>query len=173
MDWKRLSQAADKGEKVLAGSAVVVLGLIITAVCVQIIMRYFLNRPLTWVIEMTEYALLYVTFLGGAWLLKQGGHVRVDIITGLMNVRWKNRCAVFSSALGLFVSLVLTIFGVIVTYDYWARGMFKPTILEFPTWIVLLSIPLGSLFLGIRFLKLMIDHIHKLAQDSGSDRKER
>ena len=57
-------------------------------------MRYFLNRPLVWVLELTEYALLWVTFLGAAWLLRQGGHVQVDVIVDFMSRRWKKRCAV-------------------------------------------------------------------------------
>jgi len=172
MNLKRLSRAADRAEKVLAGLAGVILGLIISAVCLQIIMRYFLKQPLVWVIEMTEYGLLYVTFFGGAWLLEQGGHVQVDVMLGLMSTRWKNRCAVFSSALGLFVGCVLTVFGVIATYDYWVRGMYKPSILEFPTWIVLLPIPLGSLFLAVRFLKLMINQIITLTRNRGTQGKE-
>jgi len=163
MDLKRLSRLAERGENVLAVVASVVLFLIIAAVCLEIIMRYFINRPLIWVVEMTEYALLYVTFLGAAWLLRHEGHVRVDVIVNFMSPRWKKYCAVFSSALGLIVSLVLTVFGAIVTYDYLVRGIYKPTVLEFPTWLVLAVIPLGSFFLAIRFLKSMVDHLRNLS----------
>ncbi len=165
MDLRHLNRLAEKGENLLAYVAFVVLCLIIFSVCLEIIMRYFLNRPLIWVVELTEYALLYVTFLGAAWLLRQDGHVRVDVIVNLMSERWQARCSVFSSALGLLVSLVLTIFGVFVTCDHLVRGIYKPTVLEFPTGVVLAAIPLGSIFLGLRFFRLMIDHILLLRQD--------
>ena len=76
MNLKRFSQIAETGENILAGVAMVVLGLIIFSVCLEIIMRYFLNWPLVWVVELTEYGLLHVTFLGAAWLLRQGGTSR-------------------------------------------------------------------------------------------------
>ncbi len=172
MSLKRFSRITEKGENILAGAAMIVLSLIIFSVCLEIIMRYFFNSPLTWVIELTEYGLLYVTFFGAAWLLRNNGHVRVDIIVTFMSERWKKRCAVFSSAMGLIVSLVLTIFGVIVTYDHQVRGIYKPTILEFPAWIVLVAIPIGSLFLSARFLVLMFDHIFLMRHNQPDERKE-
>ena len=172
MHLKRFSRVAEKGENILAGAAMMVLGLIIFSVCLEIIMRYFFNRPLSWVVELTEYGLLYVTFLGAAWLLRTGGHVQVDIIVNFMSERWRKRCAVFSSAVGLVVSLVLTVFGVVVTYDHLVRGIYKPTILEFPTGVVLAAVPLGSLFLSARFLILLLDHIFVLKRDQRDERKE-
>ena len=172
MYLKRFSRVAEKGENILAGAAMMVLGLIIFSVCLEIIMRYFFNRPLSWVVELTEYGLLYITFLGAAWLLRTGGHVRVDIIVNFMSERWRKRCAVFSSAVGLVVSLVLTVFGVVVTYDHLVRGIYKPTILEFPTGVVLAVVPLGSLFLSARFLILLLDHVFVLKRDQRDERKE-
>jgi TRAP-type C4-dicarboxylate transport system permease small subunit len=172
MNLKRLNAIAEKGENILAKVAIVVLCLIIFSVCLEIFMRYFLNRPLVWVVELTEYALLWVTFLGAPWLLGQEGHVRVDVIVNFMSERWKNRWAVFGSALGLMISVILTIFGAIVTFDHWLRDIYKPTVLEFPTWIVLVAIPLGSIFLVIRFLKLMLDHIVVLFSEKQKTGKE-
>ena len=172
MMLKRLNRVAEIGENILAKVAIVILCLVIISVCLEIFMRYFLNRPLMWVVELTEYALLWVTFLGAAWLLKEGGHVRVDIVINFMSERWKSRCAVFSSLLGLLISLILTYFGAFATYDHWARDMFKPTVLEFPTWIVLAAIPLGSIFLVFRFLNLMLKNLSALFSDSSKANKE-
>jgi len=172
MNLKRFSQVVETGENILAGAAMVVLSLIIFSVCLEIIMRYFLNRPLFWVVELTEYGLLYVSFLGAAWLLRQGGHVQVDILVDFLNDRRRKRCAVFSSAMGLAVSLVLTVFGAIATYDHLARGIYKPSVLEFPTGVVLAAVPLGSLFLSARFLILILDQLILLKQDPPGERKE-
>ena len=162
MDLKRLARIMERVEGILATIAMVILTLIIFSVCLEIIMRYFLNRPLVWVVELTEYALLYVTFLGAAWLLKEGGHVRVDVVLNFMSRRWQTRWALFSSALGLLVSLILTVFGAIVTIDHLLRGMFKPTILEFPTGVVLAAIPVGCFFLTVRYLRMLIDNFTEL-----------
>ena len=173
MNLKRFNQIAETGENILAGAAMVILSLIIFSVCLEIIMRYFLNRPLFWVVELTEYGLLYVSFLGAAWLLRQGGHVQVDVLVDILNDRWRKRCAVFSSAIGLAVSTILTVFGVIATIDHLVRGMYKQTVLEFPTGVVLIAVPLGSFFLSVRFLILMLDQVHGLKNDPPAEIRER
>lgn len=141
-----------KAEGALAFVAGTCLLLIVASVCVEIVMRYFFNRPLIWVVELSEYGLLYITFLATSWLLRQEGHVKVDVILDLMSPVWRTRWGTLSSLLGLVVSIVLTVFGAMVTWDHYQRGLYKPTVLEFPTWIPLLAVPLGSLLLSLRFL---------------------
>jgi len=143
-------------ENLLAALGIAVLLLIVGAVCLEIVLRTFFARPQVWVIEFTEYGLLYVTFLGTAWLLRQDGHVRVDLLTNVLDREWRRRLALVSAAIGFAVSIVLTVFGVIVTLDTLRRGVYKPTILEFPTWIVLLVIPLGASLLTARFLQRFV-----------------
>ena len=172
MNLRRFSQIAEKGENILAFAAMIILSLTIFSVCLEIVMRYFFNRPLIWVVELTEYSLLYVTFLGAAWLLRQGGHVQVDILVNFMGERWRRRCAIFSAAMGMMVGIVLTVFGAVVTYDHLMRGMYKPTVLEFPTGVVLAAVPLGSLFLSTRFLALMLDHIFLPGKDQRAEEGE-
>jgi C4-dicarboxylate transporter DctQ subunit len=143
-------------ENALAALGIFVLILIIGAVCAEIILRTFFARPQVWVIEFSEYGLLYVTFLGTAWLMRQDGHVRVDLLTNALDAEWKRRLALASEAIGCAVAVVLTVFGVLVTLDAHRRGLFKPTILEVPTWIVLLVIPVGSTLLALRFLQRFV-----------------
>lgn len=143
-------------ENVLAALGIAVLIFIIGAVCTEIVLRTFFARPQVWVIEFSEYGLLYVTFLGTAWLMRQDGHVRVDLLTNALDRDWKRRLALASEAIGCTVSVVLTVFGVIVTLDAHRRGLFKPTVLEFPTWIVLLVIPVGAALLALRFVQRFI-----------------
>ena len=62
----------------LAFVAAIIIILTMLAVSAQIVMRYFLNRPMIWVMEITEISLLFITFLGTAWLLRREGHVKID-----------------------------------------------------------------------------------------------
>ncbi|MDP3768569.1 MAG: TRAP transporter small permease subunit, partial [Dehalococcoidia bacterium] len=50
------------------------------AVLYEVFMRYLFNQPTRWVIEFSEYMLLYMALLAGAWVLKQEGHVRVEML---------------------------------------------------------------------------------------------
>ena len=46
----------------------------------EIIVREFLHSPTTWVSEATVFGCGLLYMLGGAWTLKQDGHVRVDML---------------------------------------------------------------------------------------------
>ncbi len=150
---KRFDRWLAAVENLSAALAILALVFILGAVCLEIVLRNAFDLPQTWVTEFTEYALLYVTFLGSAWLARQQGHVSVDLLTNALGGRWRRRLALASAAVCFAVAVSLTVFGAIATWDAMRRGTYKPTILEFPTWIVLLAIPLGSALLCARFAR--------------------
>lgn len=138
-------------ETAFANVALVGIVFLVGAVCYEMLMRGLFDRPQTWVIELTEYALLYITFLGTSAVQRRGDHVSVDLLTDALNDAWRRRLALVSTALCIVVMLMLTWFATDATIDALRRGIYKPTVMEFPTWIVLAVIPVGSLLLSLRF----------------------
>lgn len=143
-------------EDLLAAIAIAGLLFVIGVVFLEIVLRTFFAMPQVWVIEFSEYALLWITFLGASWLLRTEGHVAVDLLTNALPADWKRRLAIVSACVGLAVALVLVVFGVSTTIEQMRLGTYKPTIMEFPTWRVLLIIPIGSALLALRFLHRVV-----------------
>lgn len=73
---------------------------IVVSTSLSVIFRYLLESPLIWANDAGTLALVWVTFVGAAVLLKEGGHVA---ITGLVN-RLPHRGLL---VVGLFSSLVI------------------------------------------------------------------
>lgn len=165
MFLKRLGDWLDWLEDRMAMCAIAILVAVTACVVFEVFMRKLFNLSQIWVIELSEYALLYITFLGAAWVLHQGGHVRVDVFLNMAPPGLRRIFGTISTSLGLVISLLLTVFGVGATWNAYARGMFKATLVEFPTWIVLLAIPLGSLMLTIRFARQLIAHIRGQSEE--------
>jgi TRAP-type C4-dicarboxylate transport system permease small subunit len=140
-------------ENVFGALAIAVLVAAGILICVDVLLRYAFNRPLIGAIEVIEYALVYITFLGASWAVPRGAHIDIDVCVQAMPKRWQRICALMSNLISLGVALVLTIFGTTTTWTAYARHMFKPTVLEIPTWIVLVIIPIGSALLALRFLR--------------------
>jgi C4-dicarboxylate transporter DctQ subunit len=138
-------------ENAFAALAIAILIACTVAVCADVILRYAFNRPLMWVAEITEYALVYITFLGIAWAVPRRGHVVVDVVTSNLPPRGQAACGVFNNIVALIVSVMLVIWGTTTTLDAFSRGLFKPTTLAMPTWIALAVIPLGCAILAVRF----------------------
>jgi C4-dicarboxylate transporter DctQ subunit len=133
---------------------------IILSVCHDVFMRYFMNRPQKYVIETSEYALLFITFLVTAWILKEDRHVVVDVILMRLSEKRRSFLNVFSSSVIILVSLILIIFGFQVFVDDCLKGVYNATPLEFYRAPIILIIPVGSIFLFIQGIKRLIKSHH-------------
>ena len=113
----KVSTIFDRTVSYLAFVAAVLIIFAMLSVGAEIVMRYFLNRPMIWVMEVTEITLLLITFLGTAWLLRREGHVKVDIVLSHLNPRAQALLGIISSIIGIIVCMVLVWNGTLVSYD--------------------------------------------------------
>ena len=159
-------------ENVFGGLAIAVLAGCGVLICIDVALRYVFNRPIVGGNEIIEYALVYITFLGASWAVPRGAHIDIDVCVQAMPKFWQRVCALLSNLISLGVALVLTVFGAEVTWTAFVRGAFKPTTLQFPTWIVLLIIPIGSAVLAARFLREVIISADAIATGRDIERGE-
>jgi len=123
------------------------------SICYEVILRYFLFRPPAWVTEISEYILLYTTFLGASWLLKREGHVKVDVILSRLGSRGQKIFNMITSMLGVIICCILVWFGAEMTWDYYCQGIPVIKSLSVPKFLLLGIIPIGSFFLVIQFIR--------------------
>jgi len=132
-------------------ASVMMAGLMII-VCLDLTLRYFFNDPLIWGTEVTEILLLYITFLGAAWVFREEAHVAIDVFLNKMRGAVKKWVTVFSLFLTGIVAVVLIYYGFYATYDHYVRGVYNPTIIETPIALMIVIIPLGSIPLFLEVL---------------------
>lgn len=122
-------------------------------------MRYFLHQPITWVDEITEYILLYITFFGTAWVQRNEGHIVFDLLMERLGEKGRTIMGVVNSVLCIPMCFILIWFGAQVTWDHYQRGIYNPTLLEFPKALVIAVIPVGSFLLLIQFIRRLYRHV--------------
>jgi TRAP-type C4-dicarboxylate transport system permease small subunit len=132
--------------------ASLMMAALVIIVCIDLTLRYFFNAPLLWGTEATEILLLYITFLGAAWVFKEDSHVVIDVFIGKATGRRKTGLTLFSYLLTGIVSLVLIYYGFVTTYDHYKRGVFNPTVIETPIALIIAIIPIGSIPLFLEAL---------------------
>jgi TRAP-type C4-dicarboxylate transport system permease small subunit len=159
-------------ENAFGGIAIAVLVGCGVLICIDVALRYVFNHPIVGGIEIVEYALVYITFLGASWAVPRGAHIDIDVAVQAMPKFWQRVCALLSNLISLGVAIVLTVFGATSTWTAFTRGAFKPTVLEIPTWIVLIIIPIGSAVLALRFLREVIVCTNAIAAGRDSERGE-
>ena len=125
------------------------------AICVglEVVMRYFFGAPTRWVIEFSEYALLWLAFLAGAWILREEGHVRVEMLTELLSSRWQRNLHAITSWLGAGVCAVFCWVTVSYVFRIQQSGelLFKSVPVE--KWEVMAVMPPGLALLAIQFVR--------------------
>lgn len=142
----------DRVISIMAYLAALLLFLLMLIICYEVVMRYLFRSPTGWVIEACEYALLYITFLGAAWLLRQDGHIRVDILFAFLNRKVSRVLNMTTSLVGAIACGFLLVYGVLSTWHHFQESTLVIQTLNTPKWVLLIIIPIGSFFLVLQFL---------------------
>ncbi len=148
--WKFFDKVLD----VMAGLAAVILVFITAAVCYTIFMRFLFNQTTIWIIPMTEYALLWIVFLGTTWLLREAGHITTDIIYVHLNEKTKNVLDGVMSVIGGLTCALLVYLGIVHLCDCLIHGVTDVRAITIPKSAVFIIIPIGSVLLTIQFFRI-------------------
>jgi len=121
-------------------------------VLLTIVLRFF-DISLIWMFETTKFALVWITFLGTAWLLKREGHVKMELLLSRLNPRTRGLINSITSIIAAISCLVVVWYSAMQTWEYYEIGYTTRT-----TWRPLMApvmviIPVGSLLLFIQFLR--------------------
>jgi C4-dicarboxylate transporter, DctQ subunit len=136
------------------GHLVALLTAVMTlAVVYEVVARYFFGRPTIWATDLTEYTLLYVTFLGAAWVLRDGSHIQVELLIDRLGPRPRLALSTIISLVAGGVVAVLMWKGAEVTWEAYVKGQAMLNPWRVSRWLLMLPIALGSLLLTIEFLR--------------------
>jgi len=148
---KKVMAIFDRTSNFLAFLAGVLLYFVLFGVLLTITLRLF-GSSLVWMFESTEFALLWITFLGTAWVLKIGGHVKMELLLTRVNPRPRALLNTITSVIAAIICLVVAWYGATVSWEYYQIGY--RTYTEWRPFVapVLVIIPVGFFFLFIQFL---------------------
>lgn len=159
---KKINDFIVDGMAVIAG---IILLLTMFLISYSILVRFFAESPMPWVMEVSTYALLYITFLGAPWLLKHNGHVGVDLIVGRLTKGKQAAMELFTSSIGLIVCVVVFWFGLMATLDALSRNIMIINMLAIPRYQLLAVIPLGGFFMVVEFAKRIAVRVQTLKEE--------
>ncbi len=158
--WTLIDMIMD-GFAFLAG---ILLLLVTLFVSYGVIVRYLHIRPPIWILQFTEYALLWITFLGAAWLLRKGGHIRIDTLITRLGPKTRGIIEVIIAILGSVVCIVIVWFGTEKTLEFYTRGILDVKGVIVPIYPIFLIIPLGGFMLLLQFGRNIYHRLKDLKQ---------
>ena len=114
-----------------------------------------LPRGLAWSNEVSELMLYLVTMCLAPWLLRQGQHIRVDVLLQALPRRTAWLLEWAGDMLGLACCLVMTWYGARAAFASYAAGAVNIKTLVTPEWWSLAPLPVAFALLSIEMLLRM------------------
>ena len=129
-----------------------VLLFITFSIFVDVFLRYFFNRPSIWITEVSSYLFLYIIFLGTAYSLQQGLHIRVTFLLDRLGPSLGRVFDLLTSILAIFFCAVLLWQTSAMTWSAYNEDWTSPTMLSAPYWMIYVSMVFGSFLLLVTFI---------------------
>ena len=152
----RLSGLYGRGLSALALAGCAVLFAMMLVICLDVLLRNVRIVPgwlgIAWANEATEYALYLITMLVAPWLLRQGQHIRIDVLLRVMPPRLAWYCEWFSDLVALACCLLMAYAANQVTAQAIAKGFTVVKTLAFPEWWLLAPLQVCFVLLAIEIV---------------------
>ena len=110
----------------------------------NVVSRYIWNYSYIWAEELSQYLMVWITFLGAGLALREGRHVAVELLQDRLST--KARRTMRYVIVGLIVAFLIVL--VVVGFRFAAFAMEQETpVMNIPLGIPYLAVPLGALVL--------------------------
>jgi TRAP-type C4-dicarboxylate transport system permease small subunit len=143
---------------IIAGALLCAL---VAVILVDVVARYLRWFSLAWGLEASEYMLYAITFLGAPWVLRERGHIAIELVVERLSGRARRLAARAVDALGALVCAVLFVFACVVLWRSYESGTMVHKSFVFPEWLVYVGMPPV-------FLLLVVIYLRALAHRDGS-----
>jgi len=131
------------------------------SIFVDVLLRYFFNSPSIWTTEISTYLFLYIIFLGTAYALQEGLHIRVTFFLGIFGPRSKGFVEFGTSILAMVYSFALLWQTSVMTWTAFKEKWTSPTMLNAPYAYIYVVMVVGCFFLFVTFLFKSIVELRK------------
>lgn len=157
----RVEPALQKANELLANLGIVCLVGLTALITANILMRYFLNAPISWADEYSTYLLLGIIFFGLAYALQDGAHIKIDFVTVMLPVRVQRILLVAVHIVGVFFAGLLVLGACSRVRSFWELNTQSMGEYEFPLYLPALVLIAGCgmflLVMGVRLLQSIGD----------------
>ena len=140
----------------LALAASLALLAMVAVICGDVLLRNVaipgLPRGIAWSNEISELLLYAITLLAAPWLLREGRHIRVDIVLRALPRKLAFGCEWIADVLGFLCCLGLVWYGSSAALKSWSSDALSIKTLVMPEWWFLIPLPLCFLLLAIEFV---------------------
>lgn len=137
----------------MAGAAGIILVWLMVSIIVSVAMRNLGLQPFAWLFTSAEYGLFYMTLLGAPWLVREKGHVHIELVTAYLPAPLGRLVSRLVSLLCCAVCAILAWKGFDLFSLNIERGDYDVRAYYFPEWILTIAFPLCFAIMAIEFAR--------------------
>jgi TRAP-type C4-dicarboxylate transport system permease small subunit len=167
-----LNKAIDNLLSLMALFAGILLLFIAITICYSILSRITGLPSFLWILQFNEYALLWITFLGTAWVLKRNKHVSIDLVTGRISKSSQTWFRLFHCLLGMVLCLIFLWYSGHTTFEQYQRNVIDVQAVDISKYIILIIIPIGFFALVLEFARQFFVTIKEVCRRSKNNSPE-
>ena len=129
-------------DKIIQVLSTIIMGVMVIAVCWQIITRYILNNPSTVTEEALRYLLIWVTMVGGAYAYRRK-HLAITALSKRLSFKGQKILDIFVQAMVILFCVVVMIGGGTRLVHTAADQL--SAALQLPMPLIYASVPVGAI----------------------------
>jgi len=138
--------------KTIVSYAIVSLIVFLT---INVVLRYFFEKPLVFTEEVTGYGLAFIVFMGLGYTLRVGGHVTTDVLMRHLSGRMTRVLKIPVIIGGVLFGFLLAVSAWMLMIKNYQRGVIDFGSLGTPEWIPNLIFVVGSTLFLVEMIAIL------------------
>jgi TRAP-type C4-dicarboxylate transport system permease small subunit len=118
-------------------------------------MRNLGLQPFAWLFTSAEYGILYMTMLGAPWLVREKGHVHIELVTAALPPTLRRFVSRLVAALCVLVCIILAWYGLQLFLTNIERNNYDVRAYYYPRWLLTVTFPIAFSVMAIEFSRFV------------------
>ena len=152
---KYLVKAHDAVVFGMAALAAFLMAAMMVVICLDVVLRNLGYQSSAHFFTFTEYALLMVPCMGAPWLVREKGHIYVEILLMSLGERFRARMTVAIGLVCIALCLVLAWYGFGIAWQNFVQAEKDVRSLDMPRWMIVVWIPVGFFLMAVEFARYL------------------
>ncbi|MBO0959989.1 TRAP transporter small permease [Neobacillus sp. MM2021_6] len=158
----------ESGAYVLAKIAAFIMMLLTSA---DAAMRYVVHKPIIGAYEFSEsYLMVILIFLSMSYVMKEKGHIRIDIFTDKMPKKFVEFLDKIYLLLAAALMFAIGYQGLVMTEEALINNYVSAGLIKWPTWASVIWVPIGAFLFTLR---LLVNFVQSLMPSKESEYEQR
>jgi C4-dicarboxylate transporter DctQ subunit len=141
------------GMAVFAGALMVAMMAMIT---LDVVLRNLGTQGSAHFFTFTEYFLLLIPLFGAPWLVREKGHIYIEVLTGALPAALQRRLMLAVVVACVVVCAVLAWYGGAITLQNFLQNEKDVRSFDMPRWPLMAAMPLSFGMMALEFLRLLL-----------------